>query len=116
MTTTSEEEELLVHLVDSWVETYKKSAVTMVLLSVIAEHGPATAAEIAVGVESTTGWTLTERGLYRSLRRLASMGAVTVTEVDAPRTGAKRKLYELSTFGAEYRRRLVDAQVDLGAG
>ena len=58
------------------------------------------------GTIPATGWRLTERGLYRTLRRLTSLGLLRVEEVAAPRTGAKRKDYSPTTLGIAYLARI----------
>ena len=65
-----EEQEWIDHRVDSWVETYKKSMLTPVTLSLVAEHQPAEVSTIAEAVTAATGWQITERGLYRTVKRL----------------------------------------------
>ncbi|WP_432790409.1 helix-turn-helix transcriptional regulator [Brevibacterium sp. K11IcPPYGO002] len=99
---TPEEREWLDHRVDSWVETYKKSMLTPITLSLVATHQPAEISTIAEAVTAATGWQITERGLYRTIKRLQDSGLLVSTAVDAPRTGAKRKLLSLTTLGASY--------------
>ena len=99
---TPEEREWLDHRVESWVETYKKSMLSPVTLSLVAEHQPAEISTIAEAVTSATGWQITERGLYRTIKRLQDSGFLQSTAVDAPRTGAKRKLLSLTALGASY--------------
>ena len=99
---TSEEREWLDHRVESWVETYKKSMLTPITLSLVATHQPAEISTIAEAVTAATGWQITERGLYRTIKRLQDSGFLQSTAVDAPRTGAKRKLLSLTALGASY--------------
>ncbi|WP_166828454.1 PadR family transcriptional regulator [Brevibacterium limosum] len=99
---TPEEQEWLDHRVDSWVETYKKSMLTPVALSLVATHQPAEISTIAEAVTAATGWQITERGLYRTIKRLQDSGLLVSAAVDAPRTGAKRKLLSLTPLGASY--------------
>lgn len=96
-----ERNEWVAHRVESWVETYKKSMLTPVILALVAEHQPTTVAELAHHITATTGWDLTERGLYRTIKRLQDSGLLDSTDVDAPRTGAKRKEISLSPLGSE---------------
>ena len=93
-------------LARSWVEVYKKSATTLALLRIIREHGPVSAAGIAPHYARATGWTLTERGLYRTLKRLAETGALRLEKVDVARTGAKRHDFALTPLGARYLERI----------
>ncbi|WP_176554672.1 PadR family transcriptional regulator [Georgenia sp. 311] len=98
----SETQEWVDSRVESWIETYKKAMLTPVILQLIAIHQPATVAEVAGRVTSTTGWQITERGLYRTLKRLQDSGLVASDDVDAPRTGAKRKELSLTTIGSQF--------------
>lgn len=98
----TESEEWLADRVDSWIETYKKSMLTPVVLSVVATHQPAGTVTIAEAVTAATGWQITERGLYRTLRRLQDSGLLTAAEESAPRTGAKRKQFSLSALGTRF--------------
>lgn len=98
----SETQEWVASRVESWVETYKKAMLTPVILRLVAIHQPATVAEVAGHVTSTTGWQITERGLYRTLKRLQDSGLLTSDDVDAPRTGAKRKELSLTTLGSQF--------------
>ena len=97
-----EEREWLDHRVDSWVETYKKSMLTPVTLSLVAKYQPAEISTIAEAVTAATGWQITERGLYRTIKRLQDSGFLQSTAVDAPRTGAKRKMLSLTPLGASF--------------
>jgi len=60
-----------------------------------------------------TGWSLTERGTYRTIRRLASAGLLSMNEVGAARTGAKRKEYHLTERGHEYLRQIEGRTIGL---
>lgn len=98
----SEDEEWLHDRVDSWVETYKKSMLTPVILTLVAQHETVEIPVIAEAIAASTGWHVTERGLYRTLKRLQDSGLLRSTAVDAPRTGAKRKVFSLTALGAGY--------------
>ncbi len=89
-------------MVERWTDVYKKSATSVILLQIIAADGPIAAARIREVFVERTGWTVTERGLYRTLQRLANDGLVDVVEVDAERTGAKRNEFTLSVAGAMF--------------
>lgn len=101
-----EDEEWAQELSRSWVEVYKKSATTLVLLRIIREHGPIPAAGIAEHVLERTGWRLTDRGLYRTLRRLADSGVLRGEKVDVARTGAKRQDFALTPVGRAHLERI----------
>lgn len=98
----SEEEELLDELVRGWVEVYKKSATTLVLLRLIAEAGEVDTATIADALTHRAGWEHTERGLYRTLRRLSGLGLLSIREQPGYRTGARRHVYGLTDRGTRY--------------
>ncbi|AZT99467.1 helix-turn-helix transcriptional regulator [Brevibacterium linens] len=99
---TPEEREWLDHRFESWVETYKKSMLTPITLSLVAKHQPAEISTVAEAVTAATGWQITERGLYRTIKRLQDSGFLVSTAADAPRTGAKRKLLSITALGAGY--------------
>lgn len=102
------EREWAEELAASWIEVYKKSATTLTLLRIIRSHGPIPAADIQVQFEKQTGWSITERGLYRTLRRLASLDLLAVNPVRTPGTGAKRKDFTLTPAGKLYLERITE--------
>src|SRR5699024_5921772 len=87
-----------------WVETYKKSMLTPIVLALIADHQPIGIAAVAEALRSATGWNVTERGLYRTLKRLEDSQLLATSQVDAPRTGAKRKELSLTDVRAVHER------------
>lgn len=99
--------------VDSWVETYKKAMLTPVVLRHILNSEPITVAELAIQVQSATGWRLTEHGLYRTIRRLEDAALIATTDVPAPRTGARRKELTLSQLGKSFLAGIEDNIIDL---
>lgn len=107
----SEEDELLDELVRTWVEMYKKSATTLVLLRLIANSGPMDTSTIADTLTSQTGWELAERALYRALRRLSGLGLLTVITRAGHRTGAQRHVYEITERGSSYLDRIRAALI-----
>lgn len=102
----SESDEWIDELVATWTEMYKKSMTTMVVLKLIAAAGQSSVEEIREMLDSATGWSFTERGLYRTMRRLTSLGLLSTAEIPVPRTGARRKYFELSEMGRRYLDRL----------
>lgn len=90
----------------SWVAAFKKSATTLALLEIVHEHGPVPAAEISRHLEQRTGWTLTERGLYRTLRRLADSEVLQIIPVEVARTGVRRHDFQLTDVGRVHRERI----------
>jgi len=67
---------------------------------------------VSPGADSSVDVDPAERGLYRTLRRLAATGLLTASEVAVPRTGAKRKNYELKALGARYLARIRGELLD----
>ncbi|MGO1177237.1 MAG: PadR family transcriptional regulator [Brevibacterium aurantiacum] len=108
-----ETDEWLSHKVASWVETYKKSMLTPVTLTIVATHQPIGVAAVAEKITAATGWHVTERGLYRTLKRLQDSGLLASTDTIAPRTGAKRKNFSLTSLGTRYLSGISDSLVDL---
>jgi PadR family transcriptional regulator PadR len=108
--TINEADELLDELVLQWVEMYKKSVVTVVILRKL-RHTPLWAKKLEQSLVLETGWDMTERGLYRTLQRLTSLGLITYSEVDVPKTGAPRKNYMLTPFGEAYLSRVEQQMV-----
>lgn len=102
----SEADEWLEELVTSWLEVYKKSMTTLVLLRIVAERAPVPAATIRTEFTDRTGWPITERGLYRTLKRLAASDLLSVEPVAVARTGRPRKDYALTDLGRDYVARL----------
>lgn len=111
----SEEHEWVESRVESWVETYKKSMLTPVILWAVADHQPVTVARVADQVAARTQWTITERGLYRTLKRLQDTGLLRSEGVDAPRTGAKRKELSLTPLGALFLDGIAASLIDAPA-
>lgn len=109
----TEEQEWVVSKVESWVETYKKSMLTPVILRAVADRQPVTVAGVAENVASLTGWSITERGLYRTLKRLQDSGLLSSEDVDAPRTGAKRKELSLTPLGTQFLAGITASLIDL---
>lgn len=113
MTHPTEEQEWADGRVESWVETYKKSMLTPVILRVVDDLQPVTIAAIAARVSSRTGWSITERSLYRTLKRLQDSGLLHSSEVAAPRTGAKLKELSLTALGAQFLAGVEASLVDI---
>lgn len=105
----TEDSEWADELAASWVEVYKKAATTLALLRLVRQHSPISAHDLAPLYTEVTGWSLSERGLYRTLRRLAQTGALETSKVDVPLTGAKRQDFQLSAVGHAYLER-IEAQ------
>ena len=97
-----EDEEWVAGRVQSWVETYKKAMLTPLILHLVAIHQPIAIAALNDHLGAITKWKITERGLYRTVKRLQDSGLLAVTNVDAPRTGAKRKELSLPPLGRQF--------------
>jgi len=108
-----EEQEWVEARVESWVETYKKSMLTPVILRAVAERQPVTVASVAADIAATSGWQITERSLYRALKRLQDTGLLHSAEVDVPRTGAKRKEISLTGLGVQFLAGITASLVEL---
>lgn len=113
---TGEADEWLDELVQGWVEVYKKSATTLVLLRIVADSGPMAVPAIGGELTRRTGWTLTERGLYRTLKRLVAIDVLASEDVPVPRTGAPRKDFTLTDFGRRYLDRIDGIASDTFGG
>ncbi len=105
----SESQEWVNDRIAAWVETYKKAMLTPLILTIVAQHQPTTVAEIAAEVARRSDWQLTERGLYRTLRRLQDAGLLAVREVPAARTGARRKEFSLTNLGEQFQQGITSA-------
>nr|WP_246297725.1 PadR family transcriptional regulator [Janibacter cremeus] len=105
-------------MVTGWVEVYKKSMTTLVLLQIIDELSAVPAATIRTEFTDRTSWQITERGLYRTLKRLAGSGLLSVEAVPVERTGRPRKDYSLTDLGLDFLARLqsTTAAVDPSKG
>lgn len=97
-----ESEEWVAGRVESWVETYKKAMLAPVILRLVAIHQPVAVASLTAHLTAVTGWQITQRGLYRTVKRLQDSGLLVGENIDAPRTGAKRKELSLSPLGARF--------------
>lgn len=94
-----ENEEWVASRIESWVETYKKAMLAPILLRLTAIHQPVTVNALTAHLAATTGWHVTERGLYRTVKRLQDSGLLVSRAVDVLRTGAKRKELSLTPLG-----------------
>lgn len=112
----SESEEWLDELVTGWVEMHKKSMTTLILLQIVSDRAPVPAADIAVNFTDRTRWTISERGLYRTLKRLAGNGLLTVESVPVERTGRPRKDFTLTELGRRYLGRLEEIANSIDSG
>jgi DNA-binding PadR family transcriptional regulator len=91
-------QELVDEQVYSWTEMHKKSALSYVILSALQEH-TMWSKELEKYIASITGWSISERALYRVLNRMQKQGSIKFTTETAERTGAERKVYGISSEG-----------------
>ena len=110
----SEATEWLDELVTGWVAVHKKSMTTVVLLRIVAEQAPVSAATIGEEYTRRTGWSLNDRGLYRTLKRLAGGDLLDIEQVPVARTGLPRKDYRLTDLGECYLARLEEVLRTVG--
>lgn len=101
----SETDELLDELCNQWVENYKKSALTLVILRCLS-HQPLWAKPLGSEIARITGWNMTERGLYRTLQRMTELEVIEYDKQDAPKSGAHRKMYAITELGTLYLKRI----------
>lgn len=96
-------EEYLNELAYSWSETYKKSMVTYVVLSVLTNNN-LWSREIHEEINSATNSkiSLDEKSLHRVLRRLEKNGLINHKKRDGKKTGAERKVYSITEDGKSF--------------
>ncbi len=109
-----EEDELLNELTTSWQQNYKKSLVTVLILKSL-EVKPLWSKGILDRIEdlSETKVSLDEKSLYRALRRLEKTGLISHESEQVKKTGAKRKIYEVSEFGVKFLQSINELLVEL---
>ncbi len=93
-----EQTELATEIVDRWVNSHKKSMTTLLILVALSSR-PMWAGEIRSWLDQVAGWSLTERGLHRVLQRMNKLGLVAYSRTESPKSGADRKVYEVTDFG-----------------
>lgn len=82
----------------SWTEIHKKSALSYLILAALQKQ-PMWSKELEKYITTTTGWSISERALYRVLNRMYKQGSIGFTAESAERTGADRKVYVISPEG-----------------
>ena len=93
-----ESQELVDEQAYSWLEVHKKSALSYLVLTAL-QQDKMWSKDLLDWITQKTNWTITERGLYRLLRRMQKQGSVTFITKAGDRTGAERKFYEMTTEG-----------------
>lgn len=83
----------------SWTEIHKKSALSYVILTALQKHSM-WSKELEKYITEITGWSISERALYRVLNRMHKQGSIEFTAESAERTGADRKVYAISPEGS----------------
>ena len=102
-----EQEELSEEIIERWVETHKKS-MTMFAVMVGLSTGPMWSKELLVWLKNVMEWDITERGLHRVLQRMTHLGLIAYRSADSPKSGADRKVYQVTTFGLSIARAIRD--------
>ncbi|MDO4687098.1 MAG: PadR family transcriptional regulator [Corynebacterium sp.] len=103
----------MVGKIEQWVETYKKSMLTPAILSIVAANNPCTVAEIAAALQQQTQWQITERGLYRTIKRLENSDFLVSVEVAGQRTGKKKKEISITDVGEVFLAAISDSLIEL---
>ena len=101
----NEIDELRCEIVSRWAEVHKKSLTTL-LIMVCLNRRSMWSREIQDWLTSATGWEVTQRGLHRSLQRMSDLGLIEYQSVSAARTGAERKIYQLTELGRSVAREI----------
>jgi DNA-binding PadR family transcriptional regulator len=94
-----ESQELVDEQAYSWLEMHKKSALSFLVLCAL-ERQEMWSLDLARWITDKTGWTITEKGIYRVLRRMQKQGSIRFTTKPAARTGAERKVYRITPEGS----------------
>ena len=82
----------------SWTEKHKKSALSFIILTALQKHSM-WSKELEKYITEVTGWSISERALYRVLNRMHKQGSIEFNTQAAERTGAERKVYDISPDG-----------------
>ena len=91
-------QELVEEQAYSWLEVHKKSALSYLVLTALQkEH--MWSKDLGDWISQKTDWTVTEKGLYRLLRRMQKQGSIVFTSEPAARTGAERKVFKITAEG-----------------
>ena len=93
-----EQTEFIDEQVYSWLEVHKKSALSYVILSALSKR-EMWSQELTEWIFNKTGWSVTEKGLHRLLRRMQQADTIDFKQIAAKRTGAKRKVFCITPNG-----------------
>ena len=94
----NEMDKLSAEIVGRWVDTLKKSLVSFYVLLGLSKKSM-WSKQIYNWLIDNTGWSITERGFYRTLQRLERLGLIEFELQDSPAQGADRKVYSLTALG-----------------
>lgn len=82
----------------SWTEMHKKSAVSFLVLAALATKNM-WSKDIESWIKNMAGWEMSERSLYRVLRRMEKQGSIEFTTEPVARTGVERKVFTITPEG-----------------
>ncbi len=86
---------------DNWLKTYKNSALSRLVLQAVAKDAKyPKQIEVYINEKVDGLWSVDEKSLHRTMRRLSNLDLVDYDERQAPKTGAKRKYYSITESGA----------------
>ena len=94
----SSSQELVDELAYSWLEMHKKSALSYLVLDALSDNA-LWVKDLEKWIGEKSGWTVHERALYRLLQRLEKQGVIAFKTQAVKRTGAERKVYEITGEG-----------------
>lgn len=85
---------------DKWLEIYKRSATTRLLLEAISDK-PRYSGEIHEYINKSIGgkWSINEKSMHRTLRRLDKLDLVSFNQESTAKTGLKKKVYSITPSG-----------------
>lgn len=84
-----------------WLEIYKRSATTRLLLKAVADK-PRYSKEIHdyINKEIDGRWSINEKSMHRTLRRLDKLDLINFKEEKIIKTGLKKKVYSITPHGS----------------
>lgn len=94
---------------EQWLEIYKRSATTRLLLKAVADK-PRYSKEIHdyIGKEIDGKWSINEKSMHRTLRRLSKLDLIKHTEKKVKGSGLKKKVYSITPHGSAVLEAMID--------